>query len=94
MLSLMQKRPLLYQQIITRRDLSFESEVVTRSVKWPIHRANYGQIRKRTLKAAQRLSEAKSSSRSEILYNFYINSYLHYNSYRNRDASSGNLNHQ
>lgn len=67
--------------------------MVTRSVKRPIHRTNYGQIRKRVLKAAQRLSEAKPSPQSEILYNFYINSYLYYNSYRNRDASSWNLNY-
>ncbi|MDA9433837.1 long-chain-fatty-acid--CoA ligase [Bradyrhizobium sp. CCBAU 51627] len=56
MLGLMQEWPLLCHRIIDHAATCHpDREVVTRSVEGPIHRTNYGQIRKRALKVAQRL---------------------------------------
>lgn len=56
MLGLMQEWPLLCQRIIDHAAICHpDREVVTRSVEGPIHRTNYGQIRRRALKVAQRL---------------------------------------
>ncbi|MBR1130850.1 long-chain-fatty-acid--CoA ligase [Bradyrhizobium iriomotense] len=56
MLGLMQDWPLLCQRIIDHAAACHPNrEVVTRSIEGPIHRTNYGEIRKRALKVAQRL---------------------------------------
>jgi fatty-acyl-CoA synthase len=56
MRGLMQDWPLLCNRMIDHAAaIHGEREVVTRSVEGPIHRTNYGQIRARALKVAQRL---------------------------------------
>ncbi len=56
MRGLMQDWPLLCNRMIDHAAaIHAEREVVTRSVEGPIHRTNYGQIRARALKVAQRL---------------------------------------
>jgi fatty-acyl-CoA synthase len=58
MRGLMQDWPLLCHRIIDHAAKNHgEREVVTRSVEGPIHRTTYGEIRKRSLKVAQRLDK-------------------------------------
>jgi fatty-acyl-CoA synthase len=58
MLGLMQDWPLLCHRIIDHAAKNHaEREVVSRSIEGPIHRTNYGEIRKRSLKVAQRLDK-------------------------------------
>jgi fatty-acyl-CoA synthase len=56
MLGLMQDWPLLCHRIIDHAALNHgERPVITRSIEGPIHRTNYGEIRARALRVAQRL---------------------------------------
>ena len=58
MLGLMQDWPLLCHRIIDHAAIQHGNrEVVTRSIEGPIHRTNYGEIRQRALKVAQRLQK-------------------------------------
>src|SRR5271163_2710755 len=57
MLGLMQDWPMLVHKILDHAALNHgEREIVTRSVEGPIHRTNYGELRARSLKVAQRLA--------------------------------------
>src|SRR5690348_18353300 len=56
MLGLMQDWPLLCHRIIDHAAIYHgERPIVTRSIEGPIHATNYGQVRARALKVAQRL---------------------------------------
>ena len=58
MLGLMQDWPMLCSKIIDHAAAWHPNrEVVSRSIEGPIHRTNYGEIRARSLKVAQRLSK-------------------------------------
>jgi acyl-CoA synthetase (AMP-forming)/AMP-acid ligase II len=57
MLGLMQDWPLLLHKIIDFAAIQHGArEVVSRTIEGPIHRSNYGQIRDRSLRVAQRLA--------------------------------------
>jgi fatty-acyl-CoA synthase len=56
MLGLMQNWPLLCHRVIDHAAAQHGArEVVTRTIEGPIHRTNYGEVRARALKVAQRL---------------------------------------
>ena len=56
MLGLMQEWPLLIHKIIDFAAIQYPAqEVVSRSIEGPIHRTNYANIRRRSLKVAKRL---------------------------------------
>ncbi|MEZ5841201.1 MAG: fatty-acid--CoA ligase [Hyphomicrobiales bacterium] len=58
MLGLMQDWPLLCHRVIDHAaNYHAEREVISRSVEGPIHRTNYGEVRARSLKVAQRLDQ-------------------------------------
>jgi acyl-CoA synthetase (AMP-forming)/AMP-acid ligase II len=57
MLGLMQDWPLLLHKIIDFAAIQHGArEVVSRTIEGPIHRSNYGQVRDRSLRVAQRLA--------------------------------------
>ncbi len=77
MLGLMQDWPLLIHRIIDHAAIQHgPREVVSRSVEGPIHRSNYGEIRRRALRVAKRLSKdgVKLGDRVATLV---LNSWLH-----------------
>src|SRR5262249_58701820 len=56
MLGLMQDWPLLCHRIIDHAAMNHgDRTVITRSIEGPIHQTNYGEIRARALRVAQRL---------------------------------------